>query len=508
MARKANAPKAYESMVALLRDVHDLRRAAAVLDWDQQIYMPVKGNDARSRQSALLAELAHQKFCDPRLGEAVEASLADAALSPARRACVLEVKRDRDKAVKVPADLVREIQETAGRAHMAWVNARKENRFAGFAPFLARLIELRTREADALGVPEGGVPYDALLDQFEPGATVKTLNPVIERARDECVAAVKAIRGSARKPKLEILKRRYPKEGQEKFSRQILTAMHYDTQGGRLDESVHPFTTSFDIDDVRITTRYEERWLPGALFGTIHEAGHALYEQGLDRAHWGTPLADALSVGFHESQSRFWENQIGRSLAFWAHFYPSLKRLFPAALKGVSLKDFHFAVNAVHPSLIRVEADEVTYNLHIVIRYEIEQAIFAGKAKVADLPALWNEKMRAYLGIVPPTDALGVLQDIHWSMGAFGYFPTYLLGNLYAAQWMNVLRKAMPDLEARVGAGDLLPVKTWLNEQIHRHGRRYPTDRLSKRVSGEPLNPAHFAAYLREKFGALYDVTW
>jgi len=500
--------KSYPELIRRLHEIHDLRSAAALLEWDEQVCMPPKGNGARAKQTALLATLAHERQADPGLGECLDGCSRDPKLSASQKALVREARRDYDKAVKIPGDLVHEISETSVKAHAVWVEARKKSSFRLFAPLLSRLVSLKKEEAEALGYPEGGVPYDALLDQFEPGATVRELDPVFKRTRDITIAAIRSIAESRRKPDVRILRRRYSPERQEKLGRLILDYMHYDLTAGRLDRSVHPFTTGIDVQDVRITTRYEERWLPGGLFGTIHEAGHALYEQALPLAHSGTPLAEALSMGFHESQSRLWENQIGRSFAFWKFLFPRLRRLFTDTMAGVGLDDFYLAINAVRPSLIRVEADEVTYNLHIIVRYELEQALFARAIPVKDLPALWNSKMKEYLGVVPRNDAEGVLQDIHWSSAGFGYFPTYLLGNLYAAQWMATLRRDFPDLDRRLARGDLQTVKKWLNDKIHRHGRRYPASELCRRVSGETLNPEYFGKYLRAKYGPLYGVSW
>lgn len=499
----------YKELVQRLRDIYDLRSAQAVLEWDMETYMPPKGGDARSRQMGLLAALAHEKLADPRLGELLEGCKEhEAGFAEEQRAVVREVKRDREKAVKVPSELVREITDTAGKSLSVWKEARERKSFKIFVPLLTKLIDLKKREAEALGYAAGGVPYDALLDRYEPGASVAKLNPIIGQTRDITVAAVRAIGASKKKPKIALLERVYLEDAQEKLGRFVIEKMGYDLQSGRLDVAVHPFSTSFDPNDVRITTRYEQRWLPAALFGCVHEAGHALYEQGLPIEHGGTPLCESLSLGIHESQSRLWENQIGRSKAFWRFLYPKAKRLFPKALGKVSLDDFYFAVNGVRPSMIRVEADEVTYNLHVVVRYEIEQAIFSGEAAIDDLPGLWNRKMKDYLGIAPKNDAEGILQDIHWAMGSFGYFPTYLLGNLYAAQWMSAMRRGVRDLDGRVAKGDLLAIKKWLNENIHCHGRRYSTSELARRVSGEDLNPKFFEQYLKEKFGPLYEVSW
>ncbi len=325
----AKTAEKYDKLVSIIRDIADIHQATGLLGWDQQTYMPPKGNDARSRQMAVLAGLAHEKHCDPALGELLDDLSQSQELNDEQKALVRETKRDRDRSVKLPLELVRELTETAGRAHVVWVESRKNDDFSAFAPLLAKLVELKKQEAKAIGFDEGGVPYDALLDQYEPGATTKKLDPVIEVAREQSVKATQAIQGSDRKPNVEILKKNYPAPQQEAIGYQILKQMGYDLQAGRLDEAAHPFTSSFDPRDVRITTRYSVNWLPSSLFGTIHEAGHALYEQGLPVKYAGTPLGDSLSLGYHESQSRFWENQVGRSREFWTYFYPELQSCSP-----------------------------------------------------------------------------------------------------------------------------------------------------------------------------------
>jgi len=494
-------------LVSALRDIYDLRSARAVLEWDQSTYMPPKGNDARARQIALLSELAHQKLCAEKLGELLLYCSSGVDISDDDQALVREARRDRDRAVKVPSSLVREISETCGQAHAIWIEARKKNNFKLYAPVLKKVVELKKQEAHAIGFGQG-VPYDALLDGFEPGATVKMLDPIIAETREITTRVVEATSNSRRKPKIRILRRKYPLKQQEQFGFAVLLKMGYDLDAGRLDSAVHPFSTSFDVEDSRITTRYDERYFNDAIFSTIHEGGHALYEQGFQKKYSGTPLAEAISMGIHESQSRLWENQVGRSLQLWKYFFPKARKLFPQALSGVKLEDFYFAINAVQPSLIRVDADEVTYNLHIIIRYELEQALFSGEIQVQDLPKLWNDKMKAYLGIRPRKDSEGVLQDIHWSFGGFGYFPSYLLGNLYAAQWSAFMKKDLKKFDQLLTQGNLVPIKKWLNENIHQHGRRYNAQQLIMKITGEALNPEYFGNYLRDKFQPLYDVKW
>lgn len=497
--------RAYNRLVQRLVEIHDLGTVAGVLQWDQEVMMPPKGVDARARQTALLARLAHERLTDPETADLINGADTDTDIE---RAMVREARRERDRAVKVPGALVEEIVSAAMVANAAWVEARKRNDYPAFAPHLQRLLHLKRREAEALGHAAGGTAYDALLDLYEPGATVAVLNPIIERTRAITMRALDAIKGSSVRPDRSILKREFPEAAQEAFSKRVLADVGFAGDGGRLDRSPHPFSTSFDAGDLRITTRYETHWLPSSLFGTLHEVGHAFYEGGRPADHWHTPLGESVSLGIHESQSRFWENQIGRSRAFWSRWFGPLVETFPAALGDVSIEDFFAAINSVEPSLIRVEADEVTYNLHIVIRYEIEQALFAGDVTVADLPALWNDKYAAYLGVRPPDDAAGVMQDVHWSHGGFGYFPTYLLGNLYAAQWTAQLKKELPDFDALVERGGFATILNRLRTAIHNHGRLYSPAELAVRFSGEPLNPDHFERHLKERFGAVYGVAW
>lgn len=498
----------YDKLVNHLKVVYDYRWIRSVLEWDQQVYMPPKGNEARARQVALLAELAHQKMIDPQYGEWLEKANSHLNFSEDQKALLREAKRDRDRAIRVPAKLVQQIAEHSSKAHPVWAECRKKNDFKGYIPTLQRMLELKIEEAHALGFASGGVPYDAHLETFEPGATVQTLNPVLAQTREIVVAALQAIQRSKKKPKKGIFNKVFPIGDQKKFGEMVAAKIGYDFQAGRLDVSAHPFTTSFDIQDVRITTRYSEKNLIDSIFSTIHEAGHGIYEQNLPLQHCGTPLGEYLTMGIHESQSRFWENCVGRSRAFWKYFYPKLVQQFPQALKKVKFDDFYIAMNEVKPSFIRVDADEVTYNLHIVLRYEIEKGLFSGEYKVEDLPAVWNQKMKDYLGIVPKKDSLGVLQDVHWSFGGFGYFPSYLLGNLYAAQWLAVMKKEMKDFEKQILKGDFSKIRQWLKEKIHQHGRRYTASELVKRISGESLNPVYFENYLKTKFGELYNVQW
>lgn len=497
----------YERLARRMKEISALAQVAGLVHWDQETMMPPRATAARAEQSAAISAVIHAKLTDPELGEALQRLAADGeGLSEDERACVREWRRDYEKATKIPEDLVRELAATASFAHEAWVEARSRSDFSLFVPWLEKMVELKRRQADCAGFR--GVRYDALLDDYEPSLTVAELDPVMEDLRRGLVPIVAATRDSGVAVDETILARRFPEAGQEALAREMMAVVGIDGKASRLDRSAHPFCSGIAPTDVRITTRYDERWLTGSLFGVIHESGHALYEQGFEEQHLGTPLAEAASMGIHESQSRLWENIIGRGRPFVRFLFPRLKKRFPRPLAGVGPETFYRAINAVRPSLIRVEADEVTYNLHVVLRYEIEKALIAGEVRVQKLSALWNERMEGFLGVRPEDDADGVLQDVHWSGGMFGYFPTYALGNLYAAQWWHSLRGDIRGLESRIARGELVPVRTWLRDKIHRHGRRYTPSELVRRATGEPLDAKYFIDYLKGKFGEIYKIRW
>lgn len=477
--------------------------------------MPPGGGLARAEQLATLQTLAHDRllapdierllaqWVDPSTGQAIDVS-GDPWDEPSR-ALLREVWRDFSRAKKLPSAFVKRLGRECSLAQQVWTEAKKKNDFRLFLPNLRTIVSLKHEETQYLGYEDS--PYDALLDTYEPGATIARLTPLLDALKARIVPLLQRVIAAPVKIDDTVLFRSYDSARQIEFSRLVLTAMGYDFNRGRLDLSAHPFTTSFHPTDVRVTTRVYEHELPTCLFSCIHEGGHGLYDQGLDPEHYGTPLGDSLSLGIHESQSRLWENCVGRSLSFWRCFYPLLRQLFPEPLAGVELDAFHAAINRVKPSLIRVEADELTYNLHIMLRVEIEQELIEGRVPVEALPEMWNEKMRSYLGIVPPSDAEGVLQDVHWSLGAIGYFPTYTLGNLYAAQFYAQARKEIPDLDGEIEAGRLSILTRWLNQKIHRWGRTFTAEHLIQRVTGEPLSPEPFLGYLEQKFGRLYQLS-
>ncbi|HEX4613430.1 MAG TPA: carboxypeptidase M32, partial [Urbifossiella sp.] len=374
-------------------------------------------------------------------------------------------------------------------------------------PYLEKVVALKRQEAQAVGYT--GHPYNALLDEYEPGATVAEVREVFAGLTRDLVPLITAVGESGKKPDRAVLERDFPTDRQKVFAEAAAAAFGFDFAAGRLDTTAHPFCSGVGPGDCRITTRYNPRFFSEAFFGVLHETGHGLYEQNLPADHFGTPLGGACSLGIHESQSRLWENQVGRGRAFWGHFFPRLQQTFPTALAGVEFDRFYFAVNEVRPSLIRVEADEATYNLHVALRFELELGLVSGDLAVADLPGAWNERFKALLGLDVPDDARGCLQDIHWSFGGIGYFPTYTLGNLYAAQLMAAARRDLggaDELDADFRRGEFGRLRTWLGERVYRHGQRFRAGELCRRATGESLSARAFISYLNEKFGPLYGV--
>src|SRR5262245_8888924 len=499
------ADVAYAELICRTKEAAILSSCGAALGWDERTYMPRNGSAFRGDQMALVARLTHEMTTDPKVGEclaAVEGSDLVENSESATAVNVREIRRGYDRAVKLPKDLVEELARVTTRAQQVWQEARAANDFASFCPWLERVIALKRREADAVGYKEH--PYDALLDEYEPGATAAQVRQVFAALSAELVPLIATIGQSSRKPRRDILERDYPVDMQQSFVRRAAEAIGFDFESGRLDVTTHPFCSGIGPGDCRITTRYNPRFFNEAFFGVLHETGHGLYEQGLPTDHFGTPLGSYCSLGIHESQSRLWENQVGRGRPFWEHFFPKARQVFPGALADVVLDDFHFAINEARPSLIRVEADEATYNLHIILRFELELSLLTGELKAADLPGAWNERFTRMFGLTPPDDRRGCLQDIHWSMGGIGYFPTYTLGNLYAAQFMRAARQQLPGLEAGFARGEFRPLKSWLNEKVHRLGRSYWSDALCRRVTGEGLRHEPLIDYLRDKYAALY----
>lgn len=483
-----------------------LEAASALLDWDERCYLPASGGEFRAEQSAYLAGMIHRRRVDPQIGDwLAELAAATAKEDPHGDAATVarELRHDYDKQVKLPASLVEELAKARSLGQQAWVEARKNNDFASFSPFLEKILHLRRSYADALG--HNGCRYDALLDDYEPGATTEQVRAVLEALRQDLVPLVKAIVDGGRRPP-ELLSRHYPRAAQEKICHTVAERVGFEFKRGRIDVTHHPFCTTLGPDDCRITTRYDEHDIANAFFGTLHEAGHGLYEQGLRTEWFGLPPGSAASLGIHESQSRMWENFVGRGQDFWHHFFPEMQAAFPEALDGVRADELYFAVNDVHPSLIRTESDEATYNLHIIIRFEIEQALLAGDLPLIDLPATWNAKYQEYLGIVPPTDADGVLQDVHWSAALMGYFPTYSLGNMYAAQLFAQADKELGGLGDFFRRGEFSPLREWLREKVHVFGRCYRASDLVRKATGSGLDHRPLIAHLQRKLAPMYGV--
>jgi carboxypeptidase Taq len=494
---------AYAELITLVRQTNTLAATEALLDWDSETYMPPNGLAARAEQLSLIATLAHERRTQPRIGELLD-HLGSDAKDEVHRANIRETRRVYQRAVKIPAELVSRIAHTSTIAKDAWGKARAENSFPKFAPHLAELLDLKRQVADLIGYK--GERYDALLDEFEPGMTSAQVGEIFTELRKPLSEFVKQIAGAKNRPDPSILRRHFPKPAQIELCRKLAEAIGFDFSAGRIDISKHPFCSGTSPGDVRLTTRYNEDFFSPSVFGVLHEAGHGLYEQGFDPRSMFTPMAQAVSLGIHESQSRMWENFVGRSRQFWECYFADAQRAFPESLGNVSLDAFHGAINVVEPSFIRVEADEVTYNLHIILRFELERGMIDGSIAVKDVPDAWNTKMRELLGITPKDNANGCLQDIHWSMGAFGYFPTYALGNLYAAQFFETASKAIPDLPGLIRKGTFRPLLDWLRENIHRHGQLYRAGELVQRITGRPLSIEPFLAYVRAKFSPIYGL--
>jgi carboxypeptidase Taq len=492
-------------LVERIQRARTLGSVSDLLGWDEQVNLPPGAADQRAAQLAVMAEVQHAADSDPRIGAALaglEANLAS--LSFDQAAVVRQARRDFDRATRLPADFVREKATQGSRGYHAWARARAADDFASYVPVLEKNLELARREAAYLG--RGDAPYDYMLDEHDPGLTAAVVDRLFSELKRDLVPLVRDI---TRSPRAEAARQAaakltgFPAEGQRAFLREVTERIGFDYQRGRIDVSLHPFCSGWG-SDVRMTTRYREDQPLDALFGSIHETGHGLYEQGLPAAHLGTALGIHAGMAMHESQSRLWENQVARSRAFWRCFEPRFRELFPAQTAGVNADELHLAINAVEPTLIRVEADEVTYNLHIVLRFELEKRLFSGELAVRDLPAAWRSAARELLGLEPTNDREGVLQDVHWSGGGFGYFPSYCLGNMIAAQLWARVQTLRPGLEDDFARGDFTWLLGWLREHIHTQGRRYPALELVRRVTGEDLSPRHLVAYLRKRYGGLY----
>jgi len=496
-----NTNQLYTAYTSIMQKAADINYAAAVLGWDQEVYMPPKGAEYRGRQLATLASQAHELLTNEQFGKLLQELSAQEGLNDTEQNNVRLSLEDYEKNKKLSPDFVEELSKQTSECFNAWIAARKQNDFSVFAPSLAKMIALKRKQAELYGYSTH--PYDALLDDHEKGATVAMLDPIFKGIKEQLPPLLAKIK-AAQQVSNECFHRHFPKQQQWDFGIEVLKRMGFDFEAGRQDYSEHPFTTSFAATDVRITTRVDENNFASMLWSCIHEGGHALYEQGLPEDQYGLPLGSPVSLGIHESQSRFWENCIGRSMDFWQFFYPRLQKYFPEQLGNVGIDTFYKAANRVEPSLIRTEADEVTYHFHVMIRYEIEKELIAGTLLPEGIPAKWNELYYQYLGVKPQDDKTGVLQDVHWSHGSFGYFPTYTLGSFYAAQFFHQAKKDIAGLDVQVTKGEFTSLLAWLHEKVHRHGRRYNSEELCERITGRKLDTSFFMRYIEEKYKRVY----
>ncbi len=495
----------YDSFVEYTRELSALDAAESLLAWDQQTYMPPMGAESKSRQLATLSGIHHDMLVSDTMKRHLD-ELANGDLDKLgedARVNVREMKRAYDHASRVPTKLVRDIARAQSLGMEAWAEAREKSDYKIFAPWLEKLLKLKCEQADAIGYEESR--YDALHDEFEMGSTAKRITSVFAKLRDELVPLVDRIVNSDVAKAQKIPARDYPRAKQEALGRELLTAIGFDWKAGRIDVSAHPFCTG-NLHDVRLTTRYNEKDLTQALFGLMHEGGHGLYEQGFDPAHQGTPRAQAVSLGIHESQSLMWENIVGRDRGFWKFAYPKLQKHFAPTFDSVSPEEWYKEINKVERSFIRVEADEVTYCLHVILRFELEVEMIEGRLPVKDIPEAWNAKMKDFLGITPKNDAEGCLQDIHWSHGIFGYFPTYALGYLYSAQFYNQAKKDLPGVEDDYAKGEFGRLLGWLRKNIHQRGMTYAPHDLVKVVTGEELDTKYLIDYLTKKYTPIYEL--
>ena len=497
----------YQELLEKLQEIDDINMAVSVLNWDQTTYMPPGGAEARGRQIATLARISQEKFVDPAIGRLLDELQPWAETLPAdadEAAMVRVTRRDYDQATKVPPAFLGEFYGHIAQTYQAWTEARPANDFGKVRPLLEKTLDYSRRLAEFFAPYEHII--DPLIDNADYGMKAATVSALFAELRRELVPIVQAIT-SQPEADASCLHLLYPEKEQEAFGIEVARALGYDFERGRLDKTHHPFTTKFSLGDVRITTRYDEHNFGDAFFSTVHEAGHAMYEQGIHTAYNGTPLGSGTSAGVHESQSRTWENIVGRSRAFWTHYYPKLKERFPAQLGNVSLDDFYRAVNKVEKSLVRVDADEVTYNLHVMLRFDFEMALLEGKLAVKDLPEAWNERFRQDFGILPPDDRLGCMQDVHWYGGLIGgSFQGYTLGNIMSALFYDQALKAHPEIPAEIEQGKFDLLHRWLAENIYQYGRKYSAAELVERISGGQVRIGPYIQYLKQKYGELYQL--
>ncbi len=504
------APSPYEKLHALSKTASLMNAIHSLLNWDQETYMPKEAIELRSQQIEVIASLVHKQRTSKSYAKALSSlidletgEVAESSLSVPQIAALREWRRDYLKAAKLPNAFVKQFAKTTSAASHAWQTAKEHNDFKSFAPHLQKVVSLSRKKADILGFVEH--PYDALLDLYEPEMKTSYLTPLFSKLKISLTQLLKEI---SVKPQFheEFLYRHCPRHKQLDFAQKILFKMGFRQTTSRLDTSAHPFCTGMQPKDTRMTTKVNPDSIMTNIGAVMHEGGHGLYNMDLSIEQYGSPLGEQVSLGIDESQSRWWETLIGQSRAFWEHFFPLLKEEFPEQFGNIPLEDFYHAINQAKPGLIRIDADEVTYNLHIIVRFEIEKGLIEGSVKVKEIPELWNSKMREYLGISPEFDGQGCLQDIHWSLGYIGYFPTYTLGNLYSVQFFEAFEKAHPNWREHVAKGSLDFVRDWLKENIHRHGRQFTPSELCKKVTGKALSQEPYVNYLTEKYRKLYHL--
>lgn len=503
-------PAVFDQLVHHLRQAALLESVGSLLSWDQETYMPPAAAEHRSEQAAILSTLTHERMTSPKLGELLAACESDASLSgdpisPAARN-LREIRRDFDRDTRLPIELVAELAKVGSQAQEVWKEARAKSDFAMFRPWLERMMTLTRRKAECLRTPAHGELYDALLDTYEPGASAVEIDTVFSPLAERLSALVRDLGQAGRHPAASVLNVPFDHERQHAMATLVLKSMGFDFESGRLDVTTHPFCSGMAPGDTRLTTRYKDQTWTNSLYSSMHEGGHGLYEQGLPKLGpaAGTPLSQAISLGIHESQSRMWENFVGRSREFWSWLMPHAKTFAGGSLDAFTADDAYRAVNQAKPSFIRVDADEATYNLHVLIRFRLERAIMSGDLPINDIPGEWNAAYKKYLGIDVPSDKLGCLQDVHWSFGLIGYFPTYTLGNLYAAQLWETINAQIPNLPSLISRGEFGELKAWLNTNIHAHGRRYLASELCQKLTGKPLSADPLMRYLEGKLRAIY----
>lgn len=493
----------YEDYKKHCEKIADIEHAISILNWDQEVFMPEKSAARRAQQIATLSGLHHQVSTDKNYGNLLNKLSSDSSLNEEQQRNIKESLKEFERNTKFSEDFVTKMSKTISESFIAWQEAKQKDDFSLFAPKLKELVTLKREECEILGYEAH--PYDAQLNLYEPGATVKELDSLFNDVKNHLVDFVALIAKAAQNDD-SIMLQYFEKSKQVDFTEELLSQMGYDFKAGRQDISSHPFTTTFSSKDVRVTTRVNENDLSEILWSSIHEGGHALYEQGLLDENYGLPSGSYLSLGIHESQSRLYENNVGRNIVYWKNNFKRLQEIFPEQLSSYSVEDFYKAMNLVKPSLIRTNADELTYHFHVLIRYEIEKELISGKIEVDDLPTIWNKKYKDYLNIDVPSDSKGVLQDIHWSHGSFGYFPTYSIGSFYAAQFFHQALMEIPNLENQIEIGNLNPLLDWLRNKIHQHGRLFAAEELCIKVTGEKLNFKYFMEYAKNKYSKLYQL--